>query len=160
MKKQSTFYGILLAGIGLIMLIHIWNFSVPAQWLEWPTILLIAGLAFTAEALSSRASLSFLPGILLLLLGAHLHLVGLISSWPDHPGMYGAIIGIAILMDYLKTRSSGWFSGLLLLAVSGVYFFEEELHRFLDSTLLSPVLRFAPFVLLGVGLYLTLLKKR
>ncbi|MFB4165390.1 hypothetical protein ACE1TI_16660 [Alteribacillus sp. JSM 102045] len=160
MKKQSIFYGILLAGIGLLLFIQTWNLSVPAQWLEWPTILLIIGLAFTAEALTSRASLSFLPGILLLMIGIHLHLTRLFSEWPDHPGMYGAFVGVAILMDYLKTKSSGWFSGLLLLAAGSAYFFDEELYRITGSTILSQAFRFAPFVLLGIGIYLAVFKKR
>ncbi|WP_240374687.1 LiaI-LiaF-like domain-containing protein [Bacillus piscicola] len=159
MKKQSVFYGIILIGIGLLFLAETWQIALTEWWLEWPTILLIIGIAFLMTAIRGRLPIAFLPGVLFLLFGVQLHFVNLIPGWPNHLGMYALILGASLFLDYIKNRSSGWFSGLLLILTGVLYFFETRLYQLSEAAIMSSIPRFAPFVLLAAGLYFLFVKK-
>ncbi|RSL32609.1 hypothetical protein D7Z54_14245 [Salibacterium salarium] len=159
MKKQSLFYGIILIGIGLLFLLQNWEITVAARWFDWPTLLLITGFAFMAESIFKRVPLSFLPGLLLLIFGLHFHFLEWFANWPNHISIYAVFIGSAILLDYIQTRRSGWFTGLLLLLIGAAFFYSNELRGIIGESIFSPMYRFGPLLLIILGIYFTLRNK-
>ncbi|MDQ0298662.1 putative Mn2+ efflux pump MntP [Salibacterium salarium] len=153
MKKQSLFYGIILVGIGLLFLLQHWNVGITARWFDWPTLLLITGIAFVAESVIGRSSQSFLPGILMLLFGLHFHFLEWFTNWPNHISMYTVLIGSAILLSYIKTRTTGWFTGLLLLLIGAASFYSGEIGTLIGESIVSSLHRFGPLLLIIVGIY-------
>ena len=160
MGKHRLFYGILLSGLGLILLIEKWDVTETAWWYDWPTILIIVGAAFVIESMRAHLPLYFLPGLLMVFFGIQFHLANFLPNWPDHTAMYIALIGLAILTDSVKTKNSSLVISLFLILVSLFYFFEQEIYELTVSTFISPALRFLPILLIGIGLYYLLVKKR
>ncbi|SFP73436.1 hypothetical protein [Salibacterium halotolerans] len=158
MKKQSIFYGIIVSGLALILIVENWDLAPGGIWTVWPALLL-AGFAFLVESLSGRIPLSFLPGVLLLLLGAHFYLLQFTAFWPDHIGMYFLYFGAAFLVDSLKTRNSGLFTGILLSAAGAGFLYSSELRQASGTQVSYIVEMFFPIVLLGFGVYMIIVRR-
>ncbi|WP_026702818.1 LiaI-LiaF-like domain-containing protein [Salibacterium aidingense] len=159
MKKQSLFYGIIVTGLALMLLFQNWEVTKAEAWMTWPSLLIVGGAAFLAESAAGRIPLSFLPGLLMLFFGLHFHLLRILEFWPDHPGMYFLYFGLAIVLDFLQTRNSGWFTGILLLLTGAALFYSSELRTLIGEQAAFGVERFGPLLLLLFGLYLLFLKK-
>ncbi|PKR79137.1 hypothetical protein CEY16_05130 [Halalkalibacillus sediminis] len=117
MKQQKTFVAILLIGLGLYFLLQ--QFSIPflSQFDTWPSILIILGIAFLVNGYANKQHDSVFPGVILLGLGLHFHMLSHADRWIDHWGMYTLIVGLAFLVKAHKTNS-GIFPGIILLIIS------------------------------------------
>ncbi|MGY4689396.1 hypothetical protein [Salibacterium sp. K-3] len=159
MKKQSLFYGIIVSGLALMLILENWQISTAGIWTIWPALLLLSGCAFLMESLSARIPLSFLPGVLLLLFGGHFYLLRFVETWPDHIGMYLLYFGAAFLVDFLKTRNTGWFTGILLSLLGAGYLYSTGLRQMTGERPTFFIETFGPFLLLGFGLYLVFIRR-
>ncbi|WP_246940949.1 LiaI-LiaF-like domain-containing protein [Bacillus pinisoli] len=161
MKKQSVFPGIVLIGIGLYFLLDQLHFTALQVFYSWPTLLVIIGVAFLAQAYTSRDYQNIIPGVILTGIGVHFHLITLFSIWPDHWAMFTLIIGLAFLLRYQQTKS-GLLPGLVLLVLSIVALFYQEVVGWLSwvSSVVSIVEKYWPIVLIAAGIYLLFIKKK
>ncbi|MFD2705192.1 hypothetical protein [Salibacterium lacus] len=159
MKKQSIFYGIIVSGLALMLMVENWELTAGGLWTAWPILLLVSGTAFLLESISGRIPLSFLPGVLLLLFGGHFYLLQFTAFWPDHTGMYFLYFGTAFLADSLKTRNSGWFTGVLLSIFGAGFLYSSVLRQTAGPHASYVIEMFGPLLLLGFGLYMAIVRK-
>lgn len=161
MKKQGTVPGILLTGIGLYFLLQQMNFQMFPGFYSWPTLLAIAGLALTVHAYSAGDHANILPGITLLGIGLHFHIIHYLAFWPDHLGAFMLILSLGFLLRYQKTRN-GLFPGLLLLVISLFIIFNNQIMGKLLwlKQGMSLLWNFWPVLLIASGLYLLFIRKK
>ncbi|WP_456278087.1 LiaI-LiaF-like domain-containing protein [Bacillus sp. AK128] len=161
MKKQSVFPGIVLIGIGLYFLLDQLHFPALQVFYSWPTLLIIIGVAFLAQAYTSRDYQNIIPGFILTGIGIHFHLLSLLSVWPDHWAMFTLIVGIAFLLRYQQTKS-GIIPGLLLLVLSIIALFYHEVLGWLGwfGNIVHFIEDYWPVALIAAGIYLLFIKKK
>jgi hypothetical protein len=161
MKKQGVFPGIILIGIGIYFLLDQLHFSALKMFYSWPTLLIIIGVAFLAQAYTSRDYQNIVPGFILLGLGAHFHLTNTVRFWPDHWAMFTMIIGIAFLLRYKQTKT-GLPVALILLLLSIIALFYHEVIGWLGwiESLVRFVEKYWAAGLVVAGVYLLFIKKK
>ncbi|KGX93461.1 hypothetical protein N781_10455 [Pontibacillus halophilus JSM 076056 = DSM 19796] len=161
MRKQNTFGGFLLLGIGLYFLMRQLQLPIITHFYSWPTLVIIIGIAFLIQSYSSKQYENLFPGVVLLGLGIHFHGMNVYSFWIQHWGVYPFIISIAFLVRYTKTKS-GFIPGLFLLILSMFALFstsKPEWFQWIDKGV-SVVQQFWPVILIGLGCYLLFFKKK
>ncbi|KAA0549214.1 hypothetical protein FZW96_04695 [Bacillus sp. BGMRC 2118] len=161
MKKQSIFPGIILIGIGLYFFLDQLQFTVLQPFYSWPTLLLIIGVAFLAQAYSNREYQNIIPGFILVGIGAHFHLITLFPQWPEHWAVYTIIIGIAFLLRFQQTKT-GLVPALLLIVVSIIALFYHKLSGWLGwiGALVEIIETYWPAGLILAGIYLLFIKRK
>lgn len=161
MKKQSIFPGILLIGIGLYFLLEQLQFTALQQFYSWPTLLMIIGVAFLAQAYSGRDYQNIIPGFILLGIGTHFHLLNFMPNWPDHWAVYTVIIGIAFLLRYQQTKS-GLMPALLLIVISIIALFYHKVSGWLGwiGSIVQIVEDYWAVGLILAGVYILFIKKK
>lgn len=160
MKKQHTFAGFLLIGIGLYFLLRQLELPIITDFYSWPTLLIIIGLAFLIHSYTSKDYQKLFSGTIILGLGIHFHGVNHYAFWIDDWGVYPLIVGIAFIVRFLKTKK-GLMPGLVLIGLSLLIIFAINLPPYLNW--IYPVLEFLekfwPIVLIGFGIYFLKRKK-
>jgi uncharacterized membrane protein YwaF len=161
MKKQGVFPGIVLIGIGAYFLLDQFEISAFKMFYSWPTILIIIGVAFLAQAYTSRDYQNILPGFILLGIGAHFHLKNIVFFWPDHWAVFTMIIGIAFLLRYQQTKT-GLPVALILLLLSIIALFYQEVIGWLGwiGSVVQFVETYWAVGLIIAGVYLLFIKKK
>jgi hypothetical protein len=158
LKRQGVFPGVLLIGVGVIFLLQNYNIPFINYIFSWPSILVMIGLAFMFQAYIGKDYHSIFTGVLLVGLGIHFHGLQLFSFWPDHWAVFTAIIGVAFLLRYSKTKKDGLFPGIILLLISLVAFMYTEFINLFGS-LFAYIENFWPVALIGAGVYFLFFKK-
>lgn len=161
MKKQGVFPGIILIGIGLYFLLEQLHFSAFKLFYSWPTILIIIGVAFLAQAYTSREYQNIVPGFILTGIGAHFHFITLVDHWPDHWAMFTLIIGLAFILRYKQTKS-GLLPGVILILLSIIVLFYHEVIGWLSwiGTFVQFIEKYWPVALIVAGFYLLFIKRK
>ncbi|MFD1736004.1 LiaI-LiaF-like domain-containing protein [Bacillus salitolerans] len=161
MKKQGVFPGIILIGIGLYFLLDQLNLYSLKVFYTWPTLLIIIGIAFLAQAYTSRDYQNIVPGFILFGFGLHFHFSILFSFWPEHWAMFTLIIGCAFLLKYQQTKSN-LLPGLLLLILSILALFYHEVIGWLGwiGSIVNFIEKYWPIGLIVAGVYLLFIKKK
>ncbi len=161
MKKQGVFPGFILIGIGAYFLLDQLHFTALSIFYSWPTLLLIIGVAFLAQAYTSRDYQNITPGFILLGLGVHFHLLKLVPLWPDHWAMFTFIIGLSFLLRYQKTKT-GLIPAVILILLSILGLFYHEVIDWLGwiGSFVKLVEKYWPISLIIAGLYLLFFKKK
>nr|WP_173915993.1 DUF5668 domain-containing protein [Halobacillus sp. Marseille-Q1614] len=159
MKKQNSFAGFLLIGLGAYFLLRQFNIPYLSALYSWPTILIIIGAALLLHNYFSKDPSTLLPGVILLGFGIHFHGLEQYPNWIDHWAVYTLIIGAGFLIKYLKAKS-GLVPALVLLGLSIFALFSTSNPGWFSyiSRLFTLIERFWPIVLLVAGFYL--LKKK
>jgi len=158
MKKQHVFIGIILIAIGGYFLLETLHLSYLTSFNNWPTLLMLLGLAFILYSYFSTDTDSIFIGVLLLTLGIHYHFYQLVIWWPNDWAAYGFSISFAFLSQYYKTRKKGLKIGLFLLILSLIELFYSGAQTF-TSHITALVGNFWPIALILVGFYLIFKKK-
>ena len=117
MKNQRIFPGIILVGFGIFFFWQQTNISLFSEFITWPTLLMIVGIAFLCQGYSGKDYESILPGVILTGFGVHFHVVNRLSIGLDSIGMFILIIALGFFLRYQKIRN-GLFQGILFLALS------------------------------------------
>ncbi|WP_082233686.1 LiaI-LiaF-like domain-containing protein [Halobacillus massiliensis] len=159
MKKQNSFTGFLLLGLGGYFLLRQFNIPFLNPFYSWPTILIIIGAALLLHNYFSKDSSTLLPGIILTGFGIHFHGLERYPNWIDHWAVYTLIIGTGFFIKYLKTKS-GIIPALVLLGLSIFALFSTSNPEWFEyiSVVITFVERFWPVVLVIAGVYI--LKKK
>ncbi|MFD1018937.1 LiaI-LiaF-like domain-containing protein [Thalassobacillus hwangdonensis] len=159
MKKQNSFLGFVLIGIGAYFLLRQLHIPLLTDFYSWPTLLMVIGVAFLLHSYIAKEYQNIFTGALLLGLGIHFHASVRFVIWPDHWGMYLIIIGIAFLLRYQKTRN-GLFPGLILggLGIFAIFSSTNPGWFYWIHQLFAIIEKFWPLVLIVIGFYF--LKKK
>jgi hypothetical protein len=161
MKKQGIFSGIILIGFGLYFLIEQLNMPFLRSFQNWPTLLIIVGLALLGQAYYAKEYQHIFSGIILFGFGLHFHFLHYLKVWPNNIGVFLFIIAIAMLLSSQKMKA-GFVHGLLFLILSCVLLFYHRLNEwfnFVESGI-SILWKFWPVGLIIAGIYLLFIKKR
>ncbi|WP_078555390.1 LiaI-LiaF-like domain-containing protein [Bacillus alkalicellulosilyticus] len=157
MKRQGIFPGVLFIGVGLFFFIQQFNVPFLDQFLTWPSILVVIGVAFLFQAFVGDNTYLF-PGALLTGLGIHFHLLHHITTWPTHWAMYTLIVGLSFIFLYMKTKKEGLWPGIILLIVSVLGFISGGFVTWFNS-IFSVIESFWPILLIILGIYLVVRRK-
>lgn len=161
MKKQSVFFGIMLVGLSLFLLVSRFQIPFMLKLHSWPSLLLLVGTAMIVQAYKAHDFQQLLPGMLLLTLGVHFHAVSLFPFWPKHIGMILLMIALSFLLSSRK-NNTGLLQGIFLLSLSLLMMFSDQLK--LWTALLEQhfnyIWKFWPLLLLIIGLYLLFFKRK
>ncbi|ALF11702.1 LiaI-LiaF-like domain-containing protein [Parageobacillus thermoglucosidasius] len=161
MKKQTTFSGIVLVGLGVYFLANQLHLPLLRLFQDWPALLVIFGIAFIAQAYSAREYQYIFPGIVLFGFGLHFFLASWFQRWPNHVGMFFLIIAIAFFFSSRKTKT-GLGQSIFFFAFAFILMFSERFsHLFhIVETGISSVWKFWPFGLIIVGVYILWRKRK
>ncbi|WP_099158673.1 LiaI-LiaF-like domain-containing protein [Virgibacillus ndiopensis] len=160
MKKQNSFAGYLLIGIGAYFLLKELKLPIITDFYSWPTLLIVIGLALLIHSYSSKDYQNLFSGTVVLGLGIHFHGVAHYSFWIEHWAVYPLIVGVAFIVRYLKTKA-GLLPGVILIGVSLLLIFSIRLPVWFDwiYIVIDYIERFWPILLIGIGIYLLRKKK-
>ncbi len=161
MKKQHSFTGILLIGIGAYFMLKELEIPIITNFYSWTTILIIIGVALLLHSYISNEYETIFTGAILLGLGIHFHGMQTYSFWIEHWGMYPLIIGIAFLLRYQKSKH-GLIPGLILVIVALFAMFVNNKPEWFYwvTVFVNFIETFWPLILIGIGLYILLFKKK
>lgn len=160
MKNQRFFPGIILVGFGLFFFLQHSSFSLFSEYVTWPTLLMIVGVAFLFQGYGGRDYEAILPGVILTGFGFHFHVVNRLSIWPDAIGSFILIIALGFLLRYQKVRN-GLFQGLLFLALAALMLFYDQVMTWLGliESKVSTITSLWPILLVLIGIFLLFKKK-
>lgn len=161
MKNLRIFPGIILVGFGIFFFWQQTNISLFAEFMTWPSLLIIVGVAFLCQGYSGKDYESILPGVILTGFGFHFHVVNRLSIWPDSIGTFILIIALGFLLRYQKVRN-GLFQGILFLALAALLLFYDQVMSWfglLENNVAS-VAKLWPIILILIGVYLLFFKRR
>lgn len=158
MKRQNVFIGVLLIGIGLFYFLQRFHLPLLEDLNNWPTLLIILGLAFFLQSVIGKDDHMIFPGVLLLGLGLHFLLAGRLAHWPEGWPMYTLIVGAAFLIRWRKAKKDGFAPGIILILIS-IFGFTYQAYQGLLITVSSAIETFWPLALIVIGAYLLLRKK-
>lgn len=154
-RNQNIIGAYLLIGLGIYFLAHQFNIPVLSTISTWPGLLMILGISILIDSQVKNDNEKLFAAMLLFLFGLHFHFVQLFSQWHDHWSVYLFIIGLSLLIRYIKTRSH-LSSGLILTAL-GFFFMISQgntaLKRFIE-TYVGEIEQFWPIGLIAIGIYM------
>jgi len=161
MKNPRIFPGIILIGFGIFFFLQQTNLPLVAQFMTWPTLLMIVGVAFLCQGYAGTDYEAILPGVILTGFGFHFHVVNRLAIWPDALGVFILIIALGFLLRYQKTRN-GLFQGVLFLSLAGLLLFYNQVMSWfgLLENKITIIGKFWPVALILVGAYLLFFKRK
>lgn len=135
--------------------------SLFAEFISWPSLLMIVGIAFLCQGYGGREYESIFPGVILTGFGLHFHLVNRLSIWPNSLGIFILIIALGFLLRYQKLGTN-LFYGLLFLALACLLLFYDKAMSWLGmlETNIANIAQLWPFALILIGVYLLFFKKK
>jgi len=162
MKNQRIFPGVILIGFGAYFLLQQTGIHLFPQFFTWPTLLVIIGLAFLGQGYTEKDPEAILPGVIMFGFGLHFHLVNRIAAWPHNTiGMLILIISIGFFLRFQKTNK-GLFQSFLFLIFAVLLLFYSKIAGYfgLLQNGMSFVWKFWPVLLIAIGIYFILNKKK
>ncbi|MCI1593488.1 LiaI-LiaF-like domain-containing protein [Heyndrickxia oleronia] len=161
MKNQKIFPGLILLGFGLYFYLEHSQINILMEYLTWPTLLIIVGIAFLGQGYGGKDYEAILPGVILTGFGIHFHIVNRLSIWPDHIGIFILIISLGFLLRYQRT-GNGLFHGVLFLIISIILLFYNEVLQWLGllENKAGNIINLWPFLLIILGIYLLFFKRK
>lgn len=161
LKSQRFFTGSILIGFGGYFFLQQTQLEYLQQLTGWPTLLMIVGIAFLWQGYGSRDHEMIFPGVVLFGFGIHIHVVTHLTIWADHIGIFVLVIALAYLLRYQKIRNGLW-QGILFLVLACALLFYDKMIAWLGilESRVSLVGRFWPVLLIAIGIYFIMKKKR
>lgn len=157
--RRPYFLGIILIILGFILLLD----KVDVFEYSWPMILILVGGAFLGSDYLNKQSRSTFVGLLLMLLG--LAFLGIEYDWfgwrlHDEWPVLLLAVGLAFLFTSLiRKEKRGMQVPGTVITLLGLFFLAVE-ARWIDSRFVDDVYDWWPLLLLGVGVWLIVDKKR
>lgn len=151
-KNQRYFLGILLIGFGGYFLLQNTKIDFLQQFVGWPTLMMIVGIAMLWQGYAGGEHALIFPGVILFGFGLHYHVVTHLHIWPDHIGVFILIVAFAFILSFQMT-GNGLANGLIFLGIAVALLFQDSLNDWI-GTLESNgalLLKYWPVLLVGVG---------
>lgn len=155
MKKQHLFTAYLLIGIGIYFLIKQLDLAAFRNFYNWPTLLMIVGIAFLLHHYTVKEKQNIFTGVLLLGLGIHFHGLQNYDFWYNHWSIYTLIVGMAFLVRFFTTKK-GFVPSVILIGISLLMIFSVTLPEWFQGIygIIDFIETFWPVVLIVIGIYL------
>ena len=133
MKEYRYFSSIILIGFGLFYFLKSINFTPLLPYYSWASLCIIIGLALLGESRFGSHPDFILPGILFIGFGLHEYISIHVEYWPaEHTAIF-LFASLGLLLIYSK-KGTGKGAGLLFLAISFLFIFQEKLLNMLGLT--------------------------
>lgn len=158
MKHNNVFSGIVLIGLGLYYLSQNWTFPYLEFIHNWPTLMLVFGIAFLIQGKLSKDTTNYFPGIILVGLGIHFHATHLVKGWPNQWEIYILLIGIAFISQANRTKRQGTFLGSLFVLISILGLFSTGFVSWAGK-LFDLIESFWYIVLIVIGIYMVVKRR-
>ncbi|GGB28069.1 hypothetical protein F3157_00860 [Virgibacillus dakarensis] len=160
MKKQNSFAGYLLIGIGGYFLLRELKVPIITDFYSWTTLLIIIGLALLIHSYSSKDYQNLFVGTIILGLGIHFHGMNHYAFWIDHWAVYPLIVGIAFIVRSLKTKK-GLLPGVILIGGSLLLIFSIQLPAWFNwiYIIVDYLESYWPIAIIIIGIFLLKRKK-
>ena len=162
MKNQRIFPGVILIGFGAYFLLQQLGITIFQSFFSWPTLLIIVGLAFLGQGYMAKDNEAILPGVIMTGFGLHFQLINRVSIWPQNTiGMLILTISIGFFLRFQKTNN-GLFQAFLFLLIAVLLLFYAKIAGYLGllQNGMSIVWKFWPALLIMIGIYFLLKKKK
>jgi hypothetical protein len=162
MKNQRIFPGIILIGFGAYFLLQQAGITIFQEFFTWPTLLIIVGLAFLGQAYMAKDYEAILPGVIMTGFGLHFLLVGHVAIWPkNNIGMLFFIISVGFFLRFQQTKTA-LFQAFLFLILAVLLLFYDKISGYLGFLQhgMNQILQFWPALLIVIGIYFLLKKKK
>jgi hypothetical protein len=161
MKNQRIFPGVILIGFGAYFFLEQSQTTFFQEYLSWPTLLMIVGIAFLFQGYMAKDYEAILPGVVLTGFGLHFNVVNRLEIWPNHIGTFILIIALGFLLRYQKVKA-GLFQGLLFLVLSIFLLFYDKIAQWfgLLENGVTVLWKFWPAVLIFFGCYFLFIRKK
>lgn len=160
MKKYPVFTAYLLIGLGIYFLVKQLNLPFLSNFSGWSTIVIIVGIAFLTYSYATKDYAQIFPGTIILGVGIHFHGLENYNFWLDHWSVYPLIVGIAFIIQYLKSRN-GLIPGIILIATALFMMLSIKIPPTFNwiYRIVEFIETFWPLVLIGLGIALLRFKK-
>lgn len=161
MKNQRYFPGIILLGFGIYYFWRQSNIPLFREYMTWPTLLAIIGIAFLVQGYKGDRYEAILPGVILTGFGLHFHVVEAVAIWPDASAALILFIALGSILRYQKT-GDGLAQGILFLAFAGLMTFYDHILGWLGvlGNKMNSILQYWPLLLIIIGIYLLFFRKK
>lgn len=161
MKKQRIFTGVILLGLGVYFFLGQTNITLFKQYDEWPTLLMISGIAFLGQGYVGKDSDAILPGVILFGFGLHFTFIHRLEIWPSHVEAFILFLATGFLLRYQKIKN-GLVQGVLFLSIALILIFYEHLIQLFPTLENSFALiwKFWPIIFIALGCYALFFKSR
>lgn len=162
MKNQRIFPGIILIGFGAYFFMQQSGITLFQNFYTWPTLIIITGIAFLVQGYAAKDYEAILPGVILLGFGLHFHIAGRLTFWPDNTiGPFILILSLGFFLRFQKT-GTGLFQAFLFLVWALLLLFYDKIAGYLGIVQngMSQILKFWPALIIIIGIYFLLKKKK
>ncbi|XJZ26395.1 LiaI-LiaF-like domain-containing protein [Bacillota bacterium Lsc_1132] len=161
MKNQRIFPGIILMGFGAYFFLQQAGIVLFPQFFTWPTLMIIAGIAFLGQGYIAKDYEAILPGVILTGFGLHFHTASQLAIFNNQNGFFIFIIALGFLLRYQKTHS-GLSQTILFLVLAIILLFYDKMAGYLGviQTKAETGWRFWPVFLIIAGFFLLYKKKK
>lgn len=161
MKNQHIFPGVILVGVGFYFLLQQANITISEQLFTWPTLLMIAGVAFLGQGYIGKDYEAILPGVILFGYGLYYHALQTFAFWSNPAGSFVLITAIGCLLRWQKTRT-GLFQAFLFFILAMFIIFYDKFTSNLGilQNGLSALWNFWPILLIAFGAFILFKKKK
>ncbi|WAA10230.1 hypothetical protein [Fervidibacillus albus] len=158
MRGQRIFPAIVLIGFGLYSVLQ--DFITSSTIFNWPTLLIIIGVAFFTQAYVGKEYGFILPAVLFIGIGIHFHLVSLIDVQLDHFGVILLFTALGFFLLRQKTGSGTMYAWLFLFLALFQLFSTNLFHWFgsVEQKLID-FYALWPILMILFGFYLFLFKR-
>lgn len=155
LRRQHTFIAYLLIGIGLFYLLKQIDIPILHDFYGWPTILMIIGVAFLLHSFTNKDYQHLFTGTFMLGLGIHFHGLHHYSFWVEHWSIYILLIGVALIVRSIWTKS-GFIFAFSITLIALFLLFNDQIAKKYDwsATIMDWIQIFWPVIFIVLGFYL------
>ena len=133
MKNQRIFPGIILLGFGIYFFWQEANISFFSEYMTWPTLIMIVGIAFLYQGYGGKDYDAILPGVILTGFGFHFHVVNRFSIWPDASGALILFIALGSILRYQK-ETGMFYASQVMYSIQFSCLFYDKVTRIIDHS--------------------------
>ncbi len=161
MKKRQYFSAIVLIGFGGYFLLPYTKIPFLQQFFDWPSLLMIVGVALLWQGYMGKETEMIFPGVILFGFGLHFYVITNLKIWPDSLGVFLLIIALAMILRFQKT-GAGLSQGILFLLIAGGLLFQNRITDWLGiiESKAASIWQFWPILLIVFGVVMLLKNKK
>ena len=159
MREFRYFTCTILIGFGFFYLLRSIDFTLFQPYYSWATLSILLGLAFLLQSRFGGQAEFLLPGVIFTGYGLHQYIAGKLEYWPGEQVIIFLLIGLGLLLIYLK-KGIGKGAGIRFLALSVLLIFYAQILSFLVvSNYADTFSTYWPAALILAGLFILYKKK-
>ena len=162
MKNQRIFPGIILIGFGVFFFWQQAKISLFAEFISWPSLLMIVGIAFLCQGYGGKEYESILPGVILTGFGLHFHRCKSSFNLAKFIGNLYINHRSRLFTSVSKIRYKPFLWAFFFLLLPCLLLFYDKVMSWFGmlETNIATFAHLWPFALILIGVYLLFFKKK